>query len=98
MTIRLVSGWLFYKPKELRVAILPTFPYPNVGAFSKPLREFVGRFFLAIVLWVLWCPVQVYDFQPKVEIFVYFVIKPIVNYNQLRYFELADNILPHELG
>ena len=31
--------------------------------------------------------------------FVYFVIKlwPIVSYNQLRYSELTDNILPHEL-
>ena len=32
-----------------------------------------------------------------VEIFVYFSIKPIVSYNQPWYFELADNILPHEL-
>ena len=33
------------------------------------------------------------------EIFVYFAIKLwlIVSYNQLRYFEPADNILPHEL-
>ena len=34
-----------------------------------------------------------------VEIFVYSVIKlwPIVSYDQLRYSELEDNILPHKL-
>ena len=34
-----------------------------------------------------------------VEISVYFAIKlwPIVSYNRLRYFEQADNILPHKL-
>ena len=34
-----------------------------------------------------------------VEISVYFAIKPwlVVNYNRLRYFEPADNILPHKL-
>ena len=40
VTRQLASEWLFYRPKELRVALLPTFPSSNVGAFSKPLKEF----------------------------------------------------------
>ena len=42
---------------------------------------------------------QVSDFELMAEISVYFAIKlwPIVNYNQLRYFVPAYNIIPHKL-
>ena len=35
-----------------------------------------------------------------VEVSIYFSIKlsAIINYDRLRYFEPADNILPHKLG
>ena len=50
-------------------------------------------------MWVPQGSVQVYDFQLMAEISIYFAIKlwPIVSYDQRRYFEPTNNILPHKL-